>query len=311
MGRFLIRRIFFLFISVLGATMVVFVLSNFAGDPRDLYAPDTAQITQEQWDRLSAFMGLDKPLYQRYGTWLGHMARGDMGFSYGQNRPVRGLITSKLMATATLAAAAWTFAIVVGVSLGILAAVRRASVWDYFGRGFALFGQALPTFWIGLIFIWIFAVELRWFPVGTKGTGFSVSNYILPSIVLGWPAAAAIMRLTRSAMLEVMDSEYIKLARAKGVGNFAIVWKHGLKNAVITPLTSALFILAGYLNGALVVETIFAWPGIGWLALNRAVYDNDFPLLLATVLVFLIFFVTLAFLADILYAVLDPRIRYT
>ncbi len=311
MLRFLFRRLVFLVFSAIGATLVVFLVSQLAGDPRQLFIPDTAYgITQDQWERVGAWMGFDKPLPLRYVDWLWHLVRGDMGFSYGQNRPVRELIASKMGATAKLALGAWLFAILVGVPMGMVAAVKRATIWDYLGRGFALFGQALPSFWVALIMILVFSVTLGWFPPGGRGEGLSIKHYVLPSIAVGWPASAALMRLTRSAMLDVLDSEYIKLARAKGVSRFQVVWKHALRNSLIPPVTSALFIFAGYLNGALVVETVFGWPGIGWLALNRAVYDNDFPLLQGTVFIFLLFYVVIAFVADIIYVVIDPRIRY-
>jgi peptide/nickel transport system permease protein len=173
-------------------------------------------------------------------------------------------------------------------------------------------GQALPAFFVGIILILIFAVRLDWLPVGTRGgPGLRIEYYILPSITLGWLPAAGIMRLTRSAMLEILDSEYIKLARAKGVSASAVIWKHALRNSLIPPLTSALLLMAGFLNGAVVVESIFAWPGIGWIALFRAVYDNDFPLLLGTVFIFIAMYLVFALLADILYAFVDPRIRYS
>ena len=183
----------------------------------------------------------------------------------------------------------------------------------------ALFGQATPQFWTAVMAILIFAVWLRWFPPGWSGgppegtfalSWTNIKYYVLPCIVLGWPASAGIMRLTRSAMLEILDSEYIKLARAKGVGPWTIIWKHGLRNAVIPPLTSAFVLLADYLNGALVVEIVFSMPGIGIVALNRAVYDNDWPLLAGTVFCFIGIYVFFAFLADIAYALIDPRIRY-
>ena len=163
----------------------------------------------------------------------------------------------------------------------------------------------------------LFAVVLGWFPAGTLGDreGFPLAwhnlrYWILPCIVLGWPSSAGIMRLTRSAMLETLDSEYIKLARAKGAGNMTVIWKHALRNAIIPPLTSALVLLADYMNGALVVEIIFSLPGIGTVALSQAVYDNDWPLLAGTVFVFIGIYVSFAFIADIAYAIIDPRIRY-
>lgn len=319
MQRFLLRRLVFVFISLIGATLFIFSLSRVGPDPRYLYIPETGGvgIQEEQWERLGRELGLDKPLPVQYLIWLGNVLRGDLGESIGTLRPVSNIIFERIGATMTLALGAWMFAILVGVPIGVLAAVKRATPWDYLGRTFALFGQALPQFWTGVMAILLFAVILGWFPSGTRGDydGFplawgNVKYYVLPSIVLGWPAAAGIMRLTRSSMLEILDSEFIKLARAKGVSGNWVIWKHGLRNAIIPPLTSALVLLAGWLNGALVIETIFSWPGIGWLALNRAVYQNDWPLLVGTVLLFMAIFLFFAFLADVLYAYIDPRIRY-
>ena len=257
--------------------------------------------------------GFNKPIPVQYLLWVGKLLRGDFGTSIHQELEVRDIIFSKMGATIQLAVGGWVFAILVGVPLGVAAATSRRTLWDYLSRGFALFGQALPQFWTGIMAIFLFAVLFQWLPAGTRGddSGFHVKYYILPSIVLGWPAAAGIMRLTRSAMLEVLDSEFVKLARAKGLGRFQVIWKHALKNALIPPLTSALLLMAGYLNGALVVETVFSWPGIGWIALNKAVYDNDFPLLQGTVFVFILFYLFFAVIADILYAMIDPRIRYS
>ncbi len=314
MQQFLIRRALFIVISLLGATIVIFSMTRLAHDPRELFVPDTGYgMSEEQWIALGDKMGFNRPIPVQYLVWLGNILRGDFGTSIHQELEVRDIIFSKMGATIQLAVGGWFFAIVIGVPLGVIAATQRGSFWDYISRGFALFGQALPQFWTGIMAILIFAVVLQWFPAGTRGDddGFNIRYYILPSIVLGWPAAAGIMRLTRSAMLEVLDSEFVKLARAKGLGKFQVIWKHALKNALIPPLTSALLLMAGYLNGALVVETVFSWPGIGWIALNRAVYDNDFPLLQGTVFTFILFYLFFALIADILYAVIDPRIRYS
>lgn len=314
MQRFLIRRLIFIVISLLGATIVIFSMTRLAHDPRELFVPDTGYgMSEEQWIALGDKMGFNRPLPVQYLLWLGKILRGDFGTSIHQELEVRDIIFSKMGATIQLAIGGWLFAILMGVPLGVVAATQRGGVWDYISRGFALFGQALPQFWTGIMAILIFAVLLQWLPAGTRGDeeGLSIKHYILPCIVLGWPAAAGIMRLTRSAMLEVLDSEFVKLARAKGVGRVEVIWKHALKNALIPPLTSALLLMAGYLNGALVVETVFSWPGIGWIALNRAVYDNDFPLLQGTVFTFILFYLFFALLADILYAVIDPRIRYS
>ena len=314
MQRFLVRRALFIVISLFGATIVIFSMTRLAHDPRELFVPDTGYgMSEEQWEALGDKMGFNKPIPVQYLLWVGKLLRGDFGTSIHQELEVRDIIASKMGATIQLAVGGWVFAILVGVPLGVAAATSRGTVWDYLSRGFALFGQALPQFWTGIMAIFLFAVLLQWLPAGTRGddSGFHVKYYILPSIVLGWPAAAGIMRLTRSAMLEVLDSEFVKLARAKGLGRFQVIWKHALKNALIPPLTSALLLMAGYLNGALVVETVFSWPGIGWIALNRAVYDNDFPLLQGTVFTFIMFYLFFAVVADILYAMIDPRIRYS
>ena len=314
MQRFLVRRALFIVISLFGATIVIFSMTRLAHDPRELFVPDTGYgMSEEQWEALGDKMGFNKPIPVQYLLWVGKLLRGDFGTSIHQELEVRDIIASKMGATIQLAVGGWVFAILVGVPLGVAAATSRGTLWNYLSRGFALFGQALPQFWTGIMAIFLFAVLLQWLPAGTRGddSGFNVKYYILPSIVLGWPAAAGIMRLTRSAMLEVLDSEFVKLARAKGLGRFQVIWKHALKNALIPPLTSALLLMAGYLNGALVVETVFSWPGIGWIALNKAVYDNDFPLLQGTVFVFILFYLFFAVIADILYAMIDPRIRYS
>ena len=318
MTRFFIRRFISIFISIIGATLVIFILTQLGPDPLDLWLGDVqVELTQNQIDVIRAKLGVDKPVYMQYGLWVWNLAHFDLGDSIGTARPVKSIIRDHITITLQLALGAWIFAVVVGISMGVLASVKRGTFWDYAGRSFALFGQALPTFWTGVMAILLFAVILGWFPAGTLGAqeGFplawkNVKHWVLPCIVLGWPASAAIMRLTRSAMLEVLDSEYIKLARAKGNSSIVVIWKHALRNSVIPPLTSALLLLADYLNGALVVEIIFSLPGIGQVALNQAVYDNDWPLLAGTVFAFIGIYVFFAFMADIAYALIDPRIRY-
>lgn len=318
MQRFLARRLFLALISMFGATVVIFGLTRMAHDPRTLFVSDLGgYIPKEQWEALTKRLGYDKPVAVQYFTWLGRLLKGDMGESFGQQRPVGTVMAGKIGATMMLALGAGIFALVSGIPLGILAAVKRGSIWDYIGRGFALFGQALPVFWTGVMSILIFAVILDWLPAGTRTSyrGFplvweNVKYFILPCIVLGWYNSAVLMRLTRSAMLEVLDSEYIKLARAKGVREPMVIFKHALKNSLIPPLTAAMLIVATFIQGAVVTETVFSWPGIGWLALRRAVYDNDFPLLMGCVLFFVVVYLIFALVADILYAFIDPRIRY-
>lgn len=311
MGSFLIRRLLFTFISVIGATAFVFTLSRMAGDPVLLYAkPAGYGMTEEYLDNLRKELGTDKPLVVQYFLWMGRVVRGDLGRTLLARQSVAKVIREKIFNTFQLAFAGWLFATLVGVPLGVLSAVKRGTVWDYLGRAFALFGQALPPFWIGLVGILIFAVYLGWLPAGFKGDGISVKHFILPAITIGWGASAGYVRLTRSAMLEILDSEFVKLARAKGLSGSMVIWKHALRNAIIPPLTFSFLLLAGLLNGAVVAEVVFAWPGLGRVALVQAVNNNDFPLLTGAVLVFILIYLVVSFSADVLYAVIDPRIRY-
>jgi len=311
MGSFLIRRLLFTFISVIGATAFVFTLSRMAGDPVLLYAkPAGYGMTEEYLDNLRKELGTDKPLVVQYLLWMGRVVRGDLGRTLLARQSVAKVIREKIFNTFQLAFAGWLFATLVGVPLGVLSAVKRGTFWDYLGRAFALFGQALPPFWIGLVGILIFAVYLGWLPAGFKGDGISVKHFILPAITIGWGASAGYVRLTRSAMLEILDSEFVKLARAKGLSGSMVIWKHALRNAIIPPLTFSFLLLAGLLNGAVVAEVVFAWPGLGRVALVQAVNNNDFPLLTGAVLVFILIYLVVSFSADVLYALIDPRIRY-
>jgi peptide/nickel transport system permease protein len=259
---------------------------------------------------------MDKPLIAQYGLWLGRMLKGDLGRTLRSDRSVNKVLGEKVSATFQLGLAAWIFATLVGIPLGVLSAVKRATIWDYIGRSFALFGQALPVFWVGIMAVLLFSVKLGWVPSGTKSIagGFplgweNIRFFILPAVTLGWLAAAGYLRITRSAMLEVLDSEYIKLARAKGVSNQAVIWKHAFKNALIAPLTLSAIVMASFISGSVVIETIFAWPGLGRLMVE-AVNDNDFPILAGGVLLFTAIVVFMNFLADIAYVYIDPRIKY-
>ena len=302
---------------MIAATAIVFGLSRAAGDPLLLYAkPGGYGVSPEAQEALSKKLGLNRPLVVQYFMWLGDIISGDLGRTLLTETPVSKVVGEKIGATVQLGMAAWILATVVGVPLGILSATRRGSIWDYLGRGLALLGQALPSFWIGIMFILIFAASLDLLPFGTKGAydGFplawgNIKYFILPAVSLGWGAAAGYLRITRSAMLEVLDSEYVKLARAKGVTNRTVIWKHAFKNALIPPLTVSSLLIAGFITGSIVTETVFSWPGLGRLAV-QAVIDNDFPVITAVALLFVLVFVTMNFLTDLLYAVIDPRIRY-
>ena len=307
-NRFLARRFVFSVLAVLGATVLVFALSRMAGDPRDLFAgTEGYAFTPEAWEMMGEELGLNRPLVVQYAIWLGKMVRGDWGKTLIGRVDVFSVIMEKVPATAKLATVAWFFSTIIGIPLGVLSAVRRATVWDYGGRVIALFGQATPSFWVGIMAILIFAVYLGWLPSGRTGDW---KHFVLPTITLATEPLAGYLRLTRSAMLEILDSQYIILARAKGVNSTNVIWKHALRNAMIPPLTVSGLLLAGLLTGSVIVESVFAWPGVGRLAV-QAVLDNDFQVLTGIVLLFTTVYVVLSFIVDIVYALIDPRIRYT
>lgn len=303
---FILRRLLFSVFSVLGATVIVFALSRMAGDPRYLYAGTEGYgITPEQWDAIGVDLGLDKPVPVQYLIWLSNLVRGDFGKSIVAKRPVKSVILDKLPATLKLGAVAWIIAFV-GLPMGIISAVYRGGIFDYLVRGIATLGQALPSFWVAIVAILIFAVGLGWLP--SSGRGDHWQEFVLPALTLGWLPLAAYVRLTRSSMLDVLDSEYVTFARAKGVGFWPVIYKHALRNAIISPLTFSGLLLAGFITGSVVVETVFSWPGVGRLAIT-AVFDNDFPVLSIVVLMFTVMYVTTNLIVDVLYAVVDPRIR--
>ena len=311
MRQFLIRRFLFAILAIVGATLITFSLSRAAGDPRYLYAQEGGYgITPETWEELGRQFHLDKPIVVQYLYWLADVVRGNWQDSLLDRKSVFEKIVDRFPATLKVGFASFLFATLIGIPLGVLSAVRRGGALDYLARGFALFGQGMPVFWLAIMLILVFSVRIGWFPTGTLGEGFfDPRYYVLPVVALGWQAAATYLRLVRSSMLEVMDSEFVKLARAKGASNNAVIWKHGFRNALIAPLTFATLLLIGFINGAIVVETIFAIPGLGRLAFE-SINNNDFPIIVAVVLVVTALFVVGNFLTDLLYAYIDPRIRY-
>ena len=306
-------------ITLLAVTILVFVLARMTGDPRVLLLGDQVQTSQEQWDAWGKDFGIDKPYVVQYAIFLGKLVRGDLGDSILQRRPVTELMWDRIPNSAQLAAVAFAFSIIIGIPLGILSAVTRGSVWDYASRSFAMFGHAAPSFWVGIVFIFIFAVGVEvklgildfktdWFPTSRKDEG--LKSFILPAVTLGWASAGGQLRLMRSSMLEVLDAEYIKLARAKGASRYSVILKHAVRNAFIGPLTYAGLTLAGLVTGTIVVETVFAWPGLGDLS-KWAIDNSDYPILQGVILLVTLAFVVTAFITDVLYVFLDPRIRFT
>jgi len=310
MQRFIARRALTSLLALMGATIVIFGLSRFAGDPRVLLLPEGGYgMSREEWEAATKRLHLDRAVPVQYAYWVWDLLRGDLGKDLADRTPIAPKLRQKFGPTIKLAVTAWALATIVGIPLGILSAVKRGSIWDYIGRTFAIFGMSLPTFWVGILGMLIFAVWIGWLPTGTMGEGMAIRNLILPSVTLAWLSAAGYVRLVRSTMLEVLDSEYIKMARAKGVGEIVVIWKHAFKNAVIAPLTFAGLMLAGLIHGSIAVETVFAWPGIARYGVE-AVWNNNLPVLAVVTLIFTLVFIVANFLVDILYAYIDPRIRY-
>ena len=303
MKTFFLRRLTYSVILLLATTIFVFIMSRQSGDPRHLFLSE--QSTQAEWEAWGVELGLDKPLWQQYIIWLGNAVTGDFGESIRQRKPSLDVVIERIPATLELALGSFLFAVLTGIPLGVLSALKRSSIWDYIGRTFALVGQAAPVFWLGIVLVLIFSVNLGWLPVARRG---GWEHYILPSVTLGWLFASSFLRLTRSAMLEVMDSEFIKFARAKGVDNNVVIWKHAFRNALLPSLTYAGLLLAGLITGAVITETIFSWPGLGSLAVT-SVLQLDFPVLTAVVFVITLAYAGMALFIDLLYAVADPRIR--
>lgn len=314
MRRFLLRRIATSIVTLFGISIVVFTLSHLGPDPLLMFVRQASYgVSPQAIQELRAKWGLDKPAVEQYLVWVGHMLRGDLGRSIGSQERVTTLISQKIGATLQLGLAAFIVAAGVGIPLGVISAIRRGGPWDYLARFIALIGQATPSFWLGIVAIFMFAVKLHLLPVSGRATGAPIptqmSHFVMPALVLAFGPWAIYLRLTRSAMLEILDSEYIKLARSKGVGTTAVIWKHAFRNALIQPLTVSALVLASFITGTVFVEQVFAWPGIGRMAVT-ATYNNDFPIIQGVVLLFGGAYVFMNLVADISYAYIDPRIRY-
>jgi len=305
MQRFILIRVFQAFVSLWVVSMIVFGLGRITGDPTSVLLPFDA--TEQERLELRADLGLDRPIHVQYGTFINNAFHGDFGESIKwDGYSSMGIVIKRLPATLKLAAVAMIVAVGISLPVGIISAVKRDTIFDYAGKVIALFGQSLPAFWLGLVLMWVFAVQLDWVPTSGR-TGWT--SYFLPAISIGWFLVAALMRLVRSSMLEVMDSEYIKMARVKGLSEAKVVWKHGLRNASIAPLTFFGIIFGNLLVGSVSIETVYAWPGVGLLAFE-AVLARDFPVMQAVVVVFAAIYISMNLVVDVLYAYLDPRIRF-
>lgn len=304
MQQFIARRLLDAIFVLLGVSFVVFIMVHLSGDPVLLMLPLDA--SQQQVDEFRQRLGFDRPLLAQYLRFLSGAVRGDFGNSLRFNQPALRLVAERLPATAELAFVSLALAAGFGVPAGVIAAVGRGRGWDVGIRMVALAGQAVPIFWLGIMLILLFGERLRVLP--TSGTG-TWRHIILPAASLAAYSAASISRLQRSAMLEVLGREYIVTARAKGLRNITVITKHALRNALIPVVTVIGLQMGTLLGGAIITETIFAWPGVGRLSL-QAIQSRDYVLVQASVFVVATVFVLINLVVDILYAVLDPRIRY-
>ena len=290
MQRYILIRLVQAIITLLGLSIAVFLSSHLTGDPAlYLLGPDDGLA---EYEVMKKNLGLDKPLPVQYAKFLGEVAQGDFGRSHTMNRTARQLLFQAAPATFQLAFAAFVLTVVVGVPLGILSAIKRDTIWDTAGKFFAVLGIATPSFWIAIMLVLLFGAILGWLPTFGRG---GPSHYILPAFVLSWASMAGVVRLARSSMLEVLDSEYVKFARIKGLQERIVIYKHAMKNAIIPVLTFGGLTLAGLLNGSVVIEVVFAWPGIGRLLL-QGISQRDFPVVQATVLAAGAFYVVTALL---------------
>ena len=305
MTGFIVKRLLLAIPTILGVIFIVMLTIELVpGDPAELMLGEHA--TKEAVQNVRTALGLDKPLLTRYLLYLRHLTKGDMGRSIRENRAVTKEISDVWPATLELTVAAMVIAILMGVSVGILSAVKPNSFFDNINRIVSLFGLSMPVFWIGLVLIVIFSFWLRLLPIGGTGT---LKHLILPAFTLSLPSIAMISRMTRSSLLEVLKEDYVRTARAKGLSKKVVILRHALKNALIPIVTLSGLQMGQLMGGAILTETVFAWPGLGRLMV-RAIFARDYILLQGAVLIFALAFVLINLVVDISYSFLDPRVSY-
>jgi len=311
MQRYILVRLSQSLVVLFAVSIIIFGLARLSGNPLDLLVPEDAE--PEDIVDMERKWGLDRPLHVQYFTFLSNALRGDFGKSLRYtDKDAMQMVMQRFPATLLLAGLALVISTSIAVPVGVLSALKKDTPADFTAKIFALLGQSAPSFWVGIMLMWIFAVELGWLPTsGTGEPGFDrVVHLLLPALSIGWYQVAALMRLVRSSMLEVLDSEFIKLARIKGVTETRVVWKHALRNAAIAPITLFGLLVAQLVTGTVVTETVFAYPGVGLLAVDAIRY-RDFQVMQTIVVVFAVIFVGVNLLVDIIYAYVDPRIRYS
>lgn len=303
MKTYIIKRLFHSIFVLIGISIVVFIILHLTGDPAALLMPMDA--TPEQVAQFRQEMGFNDPLIIQYWRFFKGTLRGDFGQSFRHNQPALSLVLERMPATIQLTLAALAIALIIAIPVGIISAIKRNSILDHIGMTGALLGQSTPVFWLGVMLILIFSVILQWFPSSGRG---NFENLVLPAITLGMYSMARTARMMRSSMLEVLGQEYMKTAKAKGLSPHMVILKHALKNASIPVVTIVGMELGTLLGGAVITETIFAWPGVGRLAV-QAIYNRDYPVVQAAVFVLASIFVLVNLIVDIIYTYLDPRVK--
>ncbi len=304
MWKFIFKRVFALIPVIIGVTLIVFfIMSLSPGDPAKMILGDEA--SPEAVQLLRQEMGLDDPLLIQYGRYMYNAIQGDMGLSYKSKKPVTEEIWARFPNTIKLTLTAITLAVIISLPLGIIAAVRQNSFFDGFSMLLALFGVSMPPFWFGLLLILFFSLKLGWFP--SSGSE-SLKSIVLPSVALGFLHMASIARTTRSSMLEVIRQDYIRTARSKGLSYSSVIRKHALKNALIPTITVVGLQVGVLLGGAVIVETVFAWPGVGRLMV-QSIMGRDIPMVMGCIILFATGFTVVNLIVDLLYGFIDPRIR--
>ena len=304
MQRYIFRRLLQGVVLLFVLAIIVFALARVTGNPADLMLPDDA--SAEDRADLMRTLGLDRPLHEQLLTFLGGAVRGDLGRSIRYRKPAVEVFFERLPNTLTLVPLALVSAVLVSIPLGLLAAVYRGTLIDHVCSTVAVLGIATPSFWLGIVLIYVFSITLGWLPSARMG---GPAHYVLPVITLSAFLVAGMMRLVRSSVLEVLDSEFVKLARIKGLSSTVVLWKHCLRNALIPVVTLFGVFFALLVTGAIVTETVFAWPGVGRLAYEAVIF-RDYPLLQAVILLKAIIVLSVNLAVDVLYAYLDPRVRY-
>jgi ABC-type dipeptide/oligopeptide/nickel transport system permease component len=303
MARLVSIRVSHAVLSMALLTLFVFFLVRLTGDPASLLLPDLTPEPVKEAFRIK--LGLDQPLYAQYGIFISNLFHGDLGRSFVYNVPVTDLIIQRLPNTLILAVSALITTLAIGLPLGVLAAYKRGGRVDVVSRWLAVVGQSAPAFWIGLLMILVFSIRLHWLPSG--GTAGFLA-LIMPTATMAVKPLAGLVRLVRSSMIEVLETDYVKFLRLKGLPEREILWKHGLRNAGLTALTFVGVLTADLMTGSVVAETVFAWPGLGWLMVT-SIGSGDFAVVEAVVLIFSMIYIVINLAVDLLYGVLNPRLR--